>query len=228
VIGGLVRDLISHNAIRFAAGGYGGEPSCCSSFARSRELKLVGNRRIQPAVTRRWQPAAQTTRRAESNVRSMKTISSTHGQSGTETVASDTIRPRVGPHAARRALMTATFSAAIGLAVALLGFGHPARPLGSPLNFDRVTTDVIDALRAVSIVVDPDHALNSVQTDPALNPGSAGGVPVNTNGKTIGANPAMVRLSAAAHISDGAWRQRGAAVRTEPIICLRGVCNPKE
>jgi S1-C subfamily serine protease len=153
----------------------------------------------------------------------MKTISSTYGLSGTEMVASDTIRPQVGSHAARRALMVATFSAAIGLAVALLGFG-----LGSALNFDRVTTGVIDALRAVSIVVDPDHARNSVQTDPGPNPGSSGGVRANTDGKTIGANPAMVRLSAARHISGGAWRQRGAALRTEPVICLRGVCNPKE
>jgi S1-C subfamily serine protease len=149
----------------------------------------------------------------------MTTISSTHGQGGTEMVAGDAIRPQVGPHAARRALVAATFSAAIGLAVALLGFGHPALPLGSPLNLDRVATGVFDAHRAVSIVVDPDHA---------LNPGSSGGVLVNTDGKTIGASPATVRLSAAGHISDGAWRQRGAALRTEPVICLRGVCNPKE
>jgi S1-C subfamily serine protease len=158
----------------------------------------------------------------------MKTVSSTYGLSGTEVVASDTIRPQVGSRAARRALMAATFSAAIGLAVALLGFGHPALPLGSPLNFDRVTTGVIDALRAVSIVLDPDHALNSVRTDPAPNPGSSGGVLANTDGKNIGAVPAMGRLSVAGHISDGAWRQRGAALRTVPVICLRGVCNPKE
>ena len=130
----------------------------------------------------------------------------------------------------RRALALATFSAAIGLAVAVPGFGRPVLGAGSPLRFGgTVTTGVISALhRAVSIAVDPDHILNSVQTDAAPSPGGSGGAPVNVGGELIGVNSAVAGLGGVGHIRDGAARQRGAESATELVICLRGVCNSKE
>jgi S1-C subfamily serine protease len=127
-----------------------------------------------------------------------------------------------------RALAPATFSAAIGL-TAVLGSGQPVLAMRSPLSLgSTVTTGVISALhRAASIAVDPDHVLNSVPTDAALNPGSSGGALVNIDGKPIGAGPAITQLGGAVHIGDGVARQRGAESTTEPSICFRRICNPK-
>jgi S1-C subfamily serine protease len=99
----------------------------------------------------------------------------------------------------------ATFAAAIGLATAVPVFGQPVLAVESPPGFGHtVTGGVISVLhRAVSIAVDPDHVLNSVQTDAALNPGSSGGALVNTDGELIGVTSATAGLVGAGHIRDG-------------------------
>jgi hypothetical protein len=130
---------------------------------------------------------------------------SNDSQGGTVSADNDTIGTHVRPNTARRALAPGTFLAAIGLAVALLGFGQPVLPVGLPLRFDgTVTTGVISALkRAVSIAVDPDHVLNAVQTDAAVNPSSSGAALVNMDGELIGVNSATAGLDGAGHIRDG-------------------------
>src|ERR1700739_4607006 len=106
------------------------------------------------------------------------------------TLSTHTVMPR-------RAVASATLSAAIGIVVASLGFG------------------VIGGL-------------HSVQAGAGVDPGSLGGALTNMDGKPVGVNPVMARLGAAGHIRDGAFRSRGAESATEPIICVRRVCNAKE
>jgi Trypsin-like peptidase domain len=163
----------------------------------------------------------------------------------TEPVRTDTVSPFTGAellvqglerqgvrHMLGRALALATLSAAIGLAVAVLGFGQPVLAVGSPLGFGgTVTADAISALnRAVPIAVDraPHTVLNATQTDAALNPGSSGGALVNVDGKLNGVNSAVAVLGGAGHIRDGAARQRDAESATELVVCVRRVCNAKE
>jgi S1-C subfamily serine protease len=179
----------------------------------------------------------------------MTTTLSNDGKDGTAMAGNDTVGTYVRRHAAPRAASAArqpqwsrlavmlgrpralaAFLAAIGLAMAAPGFGRPVLAAGSPLDFGRtVTTGVISALhRAVSIAVDSDPVLNSVQTYAALIQGNSAGAPVNMDGELIGVNSATAGLGGAGHIRDGASRRRGAESATEPIICVRRVCNPKE
>jgi hypothetical protein len=118
-------------------------------------------------------------------------VRSDDNPAGTAMAGNDTIGTHVRRHAPRRAASAArhpdwsrlaviprrkpalaTFSAAVGLAVAVLGFGEPVLAVGSPLGFgSTVTTGVISALNhAESIAVDPDYVLTAVQTDAALIP----------------------------------------------------------
>jgi hypothetical protein len=180
---------------------------------------------------------------------SMTTTHSNDSKSGTAVAGNDTFGTRVRRQAPRRAaseprqpkwsrlavmpgrpLALATCSAAIGLAMAMPGFGQSVLVEGSPWGFvHTVTTGVINAVHhAVSVAVDPDHVLNAVQTDPALNPGRSGGPLVNMDGELIGVNSGMARLGGAGHIRGGALRQRSAEPATERVICVRRVCNPKE
>jgi serine protease Do len=173
----------------------------------------------------------------------------THSQNAAAMAGHDTIDTDIRPRAARpttsaarqpqrspraemlrRALAPATLLGAIGIAVALLGFGEPVPTVGSSPRFgDTVINGVIATLKhAASIAVDPDHLLNSVQTDAGANPGSSGGALTNMYGKPSGVTPVMPRLGAAGHIQDGAFRQYGAESAMQPVVCVRGVCNPKE
>lgn len=149
----------------------------------------------------------------------MATTHANDGQRGNAMAGDDTIGTPVGCHPARRAtsaaqqpkwsrlaampgraLALATFSAAIGLAV------------------------------AVPIAVARDHhtALYAMQTDAALNPGSSGDAQVNMDGKPVGVKSAMAEPGRAVRIRDGAARRRGAESATEMIVCVRLVCNPRE
>jgi putative serine protease PepD len=86
---------------------------------------------------------------------------------------------------------------------ASLHVGQPVVAVGSPLGLeDTVTIGVISALhRPVSTVADAGNqlaALDAIQTDAALNPGSSGGALVDMNGELIGMNSAIARLVSAA------------------------------
>ena len=160
----------------------------------------------------------------------MTTTLSNDSKGGTAMAGNDTIGSHVRRHAARRAASAArqpqlsrlavmlgrpralaSFLVAIGLAMAVPGFDQPVLAEGSPLGFGHtVTTGVMSALhRAVSIAVGPDHVLNSVQTDVALNRGSSGGALVNMDGELIGVNSAMAGLGEPAISGTG---RRGGAV----------------
>jgi len=72
-----------------------------------------------------------------------------------------------------------------------LDVGQTAIAIGSPLNLEQtVTTGVVSALNRK---VSPDDVEGFIQTDAAINPGNSGGPLLDSNGKVIGINTAVLR-----------------------------------
>lgn len=76
--------------------------------------------------------------------------------------------------------------------------GQTVIAIGNPLGFDyTVTTGVVSALdRTLDIAPDRPPLEHLIQTDAAINPGNSGGPLVDTRGRVVGINTAVVRGAA--------------------------------
>jgi putative serine protease PepD len=79
-----------------------------------------------------------------------------------------------------------------------ISVGEEVLAIGSPLGLaNTVTQGIISALNRPVSVGDADiqSYVNAIQTDAAINPGNSGGALVDTQGRIIGVNSAIVSLS---------------------------------
>jgi S1-C subfamily serine protease len=85
-----------------------------------------------------------------------------------------------------------------GLPVALRGdsdrleVAQTAMAIGNPLGFERTVTRGVVSATHRSLPGSPPGLKNLIQTDAAINPGNSGGPLIDSNGRVIGINTAMI------------------------------------